>query len=212
MKSGEYAKALHNTRLVAERIRVRQIVVVMQTRIHPVLTRESTQPMRHGQSVGANDALRSNRLGPFERRIDLRIGEAVAYVHVDRANGNPVVVKFLLDVAEVARRGVQPPVSQLLARLFRAHAGTSKIGLIPDRMQLDHAEAILHQPLDQNRTVLPIHRKIVIAEGLQTKLHTIDIRSIGLTRRLRHGASSSAQPSSERLPKQVCQNPAVSKS
>src|ERR1700679_2836620 len=106
----------------------------MQARVHPMLSPNSAQPLRHCQSVGTNDALRADRFSPLKRRVDFSVGETVAYVNIDRADGNAVVVKFLLDAAEVACGRIQPPASQLVTRLFRAHAGAGKTRFIPDRM------------------------------------------------------------------------------
>ena len=45
-------------------------------------------------------------------------------------------------------------------------------------MKLDHAHAVLHQPLHQRRAIFRRHHEIVVAERLQPELHAADDRPI----------------------------------
>ncbi len=105
---------------------------------------------------------------------------ALVDIDVVAVNRNPRVVEFLFDVAIVIHRTTESPVAQLLARL-RRRSRSVEARLDPGRVQFDHAESVLHEPLDQRAAVVGRHCEVVIAEWLQAELNAADERTVAGT-------------------------------
>src|SRR5262245_42426641 len=139
---------------------------------------KTREPLRQLESLRPHTTSGSESFRTFENRVYLRVRVAVVDIHVIREDGDAGDVEFLLHAPVVLDGTAEAPVPQLLPRFRCAQASIGEPWLDPRRVQFNHAEPVLHEPLDECAAVLRRHRQVVIAERLQPELHTADERSI----------------------------------
>src|SRR5579862_8713510 len=122
LEIGRIGEAFFDACFRAERVGVRQIVMVMETAEHTMFPRERSQTMRHFQSERPDAALGAQSFGRLKNGIDLRVAITLVKVHVVRKYRDARIVELPLDLGVVVRGRVHAPIPQLLARLLTAHA------------------------------------------------------------------------------------------
>src|SRR3954453_21332693 len=98
-----YSQTPDKTFFIAIRVRIRQVVMIVQTSEHAVFPWKWSKPLRCLQAPRTYDASGAEQLSCFEDGIDFGVGETLVDVDPIGENRDPGRIKFPLHLAIVFR-------------------------------------------------------------------------------------------------------------